>query len=155
MRSTSTVVRADAGATRRATRSKVANEIGERTALGDVGLHLRGVQHNRARADDHVVPVHAERAEHHLRGAHELPDADHGGIGQRCGRGHLKPVEGLAPLIPGNRRRTERIQVVGEEHRGRLPEPYDAPLAGHVLEWDDQNTTAGRLRGHAARTEQR
>ena len=66
-------------------------------------------------------------------------------------RRHLQPLERLAPLLARDGIDAERVQVVGEEHGGRLAQPEDAAVARDVLERHHEDA-AGRLSAGGART---
>ena len=83
---------------RRAMRSKVREQLRQRTALGDVGLHAAGVERDAARVHDQRVAVELQRSDDDLRRADELADANHRRVGQHGGRRHLQPLERLLPL---------------------------------------------------------
>ena len=85
-------------------------------------------------------------------GADELADADHRGVGERGDRRHLQPLERLRRSAPRDRVRAERVEIVGQQHRRRLGQPEDAPVALDVLERHHQDARRPAApRGPAAR----
>jgi hypothetical protein len=111
-----------------------AEQLGQRTAIGHVGLNAARIERNAARADDEHLVLEPQRSNDDLNRADELADADHGRVGQRGHRRHLQLLEGLQPLAPRDRARAERVEVLGQHHRRRLGQPEEAPFALDVFE---------------------
>ena len=118
-------------------------EIGQRTALGDVYLHLPRVERDAACVQHQRVVLDLQIADHDLRRADDLADADDRRVRQRRHRRHLQALERLLPFPTRDRVHAARQQIVGEQHGRALAEPENPPFALDVLERHDEDTRRG------------
>jgi hypothetical protein len=114
-------------------------QILERATYGDVGLHASAVERDAPRTNDERVGLQLQRSEDDLGCADELSDADDRRVGERGGGRNLQTLERLLPLLPRDRARAKGVQVVGQQHGRRLPEPEDAALSLQVVERHHEN----------------
>ena len=111
---------ADDGARRPREPIEDGEQVRDRAALGHVGLHAAGLERELRARTTRPSSSSCSEPTNHLRGADELGDPDHRGVGEHRGGRHLQTLERLLPLGPRDRADAERVEVVGQQHAPTL-----------------------------------
>ena len=94
-----------------------------------------------------AVAVERERPDDHFGRADQLPDLDDGRVAERRRQRQVQLLERTHAFVARDRAQAARVQLVGEQHRGRFRQPVQPRLVPRVLERDDEDPAAAGLRG--------
>ena len=120
-------------------------QLGERSAFGDLRLQAAGIDANAVRGHRKLLVLDTEAPDDHLACAHKLRHLDDRRAAQRGCRWEVQLLKGADPLGSDQRRRATLAQAVGHQHRRRFRQPLIPGLVGAVFERHDEDTVCRGL----------